>query len=82
MTHITRNQLMDKLIHTLSEWPKPAEVRGGVLIDGDHEGWTKGPTSNEWVFFWHPGDGSRMLILREQWEAAHEAKKNLEAADQ
>ena len=69
---MTRDQLMDSLLHLPHPWPRP-ETDCNLPTDnghGDLEGWIKGPTNNEWHYAWIGAHERRIVITREQWEEA------------
>ncbi|MGY3728042.1 MULTISPECIES: hypothetical protein [Cobetia] len=69
---MTRDQLMDSLLHLPHPWPRP-ETDCNLPTEnahGDFEGWIKGPTNNEWHYAWIGAHERRIVITREQWEEA------------
>lgn len=69
---MTRDQLMESLLHLPHPWPRP-ETECTLPADygnGDLEGWIKGPTNNEWHYAWIGAHERRIVITREQWEEA------------
>ena len=69
---MTRDQLMESLLHLPHPWPRP-ETDCNLPTDnghGDLEGWIKGPTNNEWHYAWIGAHERRIVITREQWEEA------------
>ena len=69
---MTREQLMESLLHLPHPWPRP-ETDCNLPTDnghGDLEGWIKGPTNNEWHYAWIGAHERRIVITREQWEEA------------
>jgi hypothetical protein len=69
---MTRDQLMESLLHLPHPWPRP-ETECSLPTDnghGDLEGWVKGPTNNEWHYAWIGAHERRIVITREQWEEA------------
>ncbi|UBU49775.1 hypothetical protein LCW13_05830 [Cobetia amphilecti] len=69
---MTRDQLMESLLHLPHPWPRP-ETECNLPTDnghGDLEGWIKGPTNNEWHYAWIGAHERRIVITREQWEEA------------
>ncbi|MGS0465845.1 hypothetical protein ACU8V3_00640 [Cobetia marina] len=69
---MTRDQLMESLLHLPHPWPRP-ETECSLPTDnghGDLEGWIKGPTNNEWHYAWVGAHERRIVITREQWEEA------------
>ncbi|AOM00840.1 hypothetical protein Q4589_00205 [Cobetia marina] len=67
---MTRDQLMESLLHLPHPWPRP-ETECSLPTDnghGDLEGWIKGPTNNEWHYAWIGAHERRIVITREQWE--------------
>jgi len=69
---MTRDQLMESLLHLPHPWPQP-ETDCNLPTDnghGDLEGWIKGPTNNEWHYAWIGAHERRIVITREQWEEA------------
>ncbi|MDI4659527.1 MULTISPECIES: dATP/dGTP diphosphohydrolase domain-containing protein [Cobetia] len=78
---MTRDQLMESLLHLPHPWPRP-ETDCNLPTDnghGDLEGWIKGPTNNEWHYAWIGAHERRIVITREQWEEALLARVNAEA---
>ncbi len=69
---MTRDQLMESLLHLPHPWPRP-ETECNLPTEnahGDLEGWIKGPTNNEWHYAWIGAHERRIVITREQWEEA------------
>lgn len=69
---MTRDQLMESMLHLPHPWPRP-ETDCNLPTDnghGDLEGWIKGPTNNEWHYAWIGAHERRIVITREQWEEA------------
>ncbi len=69
---MTRDQLMESLLHLPHPWPRP-ETDCNLPTEnahGDLEGWIKGPTHNEWHYAWIGAHERRIVITREQWEEA------------
>ncbi|MEL0616703.1 hypothetical protein V6243_07630 [Cobetia marina] len=67
---MTRDQLMESLLHLPHPWPRP-ETECSLPTDNGHgalEGWIKGPTNNEWHYAWIGAYERRIVITREQWE--------------
>tara|TARA_B100000424_G_scaffold242193_1_gene210850 strand:- start:51 stop:305 length:255 start_codon:yes stop_codon:yes gene_type:complete len=69
---MTRDQLMESLLHLSHQWPRP-ETECNLPTEnahGDLEGWIKGPANNEWHYAWIGAHERRIIITREQWEEA------------
>lgn len=69
---MTRDQLMESLLHLPHPWPRPETECNLPTEDahGDLEGWIKSPTNNEWHYTWIGAHDRRIVITREQWEEA------------